>query len=76
MAANVGRYLALGYTKFQLKIGGDVQEDIARILAVRELLTPKRWRRDLGKGIFLYTVMQIRDGFSTKHCKWCKRWPI
>jgi L-alanine-DL-glutamate epimerase-like enolase superfamily enzyme len=34
MAANVSGYRAEGYTKFQLKVGGDPDEDIARIRAV------------------------------------------
>lgn len=34
MAANVGKYRAEGYTKFQLKSGSDVETDIARIHAV------------------------------------------
>ncbi|MEO1192876.1 MAG: cis-3-hydroxy-L-proline dehydratase [Pseudomonadota bacterium] len=35
MAARVGQYRAEGYTKFQLKVGGAVEEDIARIRACR-----------------------------------------
>jgi cis-L-3-hydroxyproline dehydratase len=35
MAARVGEYRAQGYRKFQLKVGGDPEEDIARIRAVR-----------------------------------------
>ena len=31
MAASVGRYRAEGYTKFQLKVGGDADTDIERI---------------------------------------------
>ena len=38
MARNVAGYRAEGYTKFQLKVGGDVLEDIARTKAVREVL--------------------------------------
>ena len=40
MAANVGRYRAEGYTKFQLKSGSDVETDIARIHAVAAQLQP------------------------------------
>jgi cis-L-3-hydroxyproline dehydratase len=38
MAARVARYRAEGYRKFQLKVGGNPQEDIARIRAVRAKL--------------------------------------
>ena len=40
MAANVGKYRAEGYTKYQLKSGSDVETDIARIHAVAEQLQP------------------------------------
>ena len=38
MARNVDKYIAEGYTKFQLKVGGDPLEDIRRIHCVRKLL--------------------------------------
>ena len=38
MAASVARYRSEGYRKFQLKVGGDPDEDIARIRAVRAKL--------------------------------------
>ena len=38
MAANVEQYRQQGYTRFQLKVGGDPLEDIARIRAVRAIL--------------------------------------
>ena len=40
MARSVARYRAEGYRKFQLKVGGDPDEDIARIRAVRARLKP------------------------------------
>src|SRR6202050_2547240 len=40
MADMVGVYRAQGYTKFQLKVGGDVETDIARIFAAAEQLQP------------------------------------
>ncbi len=40
MAENVAGYRAEGYRRFQLKVGGDPQEDIERIHAVREVLEP------------------------------------
>jgi cis-L-3-hydroxyproline dehydratase len=38
MAENVAGYRAEGYTKFQLKVGGEAREDIARIRAVAAVL--------------------------------------
>ncbi len=38
MAANVARYRQEGYRRFQLKVGGDANHDIARIRAAREVL--------------------------------------
>ncbi len=35
MAENVARYRAEGYTRFQLKVGGEADEDVARIRACR-----------------------------------------
>jgi L-alanine-DL-glutamate epimerase-like enolase superfamily enzyme len=43
MAAKIEGYRAEGYTKFQLKVGGDADEDIARIRACRAVLD----RRDI-----------------------------
>ncbi len=40
MAARVAGYRAEGYRKFQLKVGGNADEDIARIRACREILQP------------------------------------
>ncbi|SDR55831.1 L-alanine-DL-glutamate epimerase [Rhizobiales bacterium GAS113] len=38
MAKNIGGYRAQGYTKFQLKVGGDADTDIDRIKACRDVL--------------------------------------
>ena len=40
MARRVAAYRAEGYTRFQLKVGGGVDEDVARIRAVRAVLAP------------------------------------
>jgi cis-L-3-hydroxyproline dehydratase len=40
MAAKVAGYRAEGYRRFQLKVGGDPDVDIARIKAVAELMEP------------------------------------
>ncbi|MFO0900036.1 MAG: cis-3-hydroxy-L-proline dehydratase [Pirellulales bacterium] len=41
MAQNVADYRAQGYRRFQLKVGGDADEDIERIRAVRGVLEPR-----------------------------------
>jgi len=40
MAKKVAQYQEQGYTRFQLKVGGDPDQDIERIRAVREILLP------------------------------------
>lgn len=40
MAERVAQYRAEGYRKFQLKVGGDPDEDVARIRAVSAVLEP------------------------------------
>ena len=40
MAQNVAGYRAEGYTRFQLKVGGDPDQDIERIRQVRAILRP------------------------------------
>jgi len=40
MAEMVGVYRSQGYTKFQLKVGGNVETDIARIFAAAKRLVP------------------------------------
>jgi L-alanine-DL-glutamate epimerase-like enolase superfamily enzyme len=40
MAKKIELYAAQGYTKFQLKVGGDANEDIERIHATRSVLKP------------------------------------
>jgi len=40
MATKIAKYSAEGYTKFQLKVGGDANDDIERIRATRAVLKP------------------------------------
>ncbi len=40
MAQNVATYRAEGYTRFQLKVGSTVEQDIDRIRSVRQVLAP------------------------------------
>jgi cis-L-3-hydroxyproline dehydratase len=41
MARNIAGYRGEGYTRFQLKVGGDADDDIARIRLCREMLQPR-----------------------------------
>ncbi len=43
MAENVQGYLKQGYEKFQLKVGGKIEDDIARIREVRAVLRPEHF---------------------------------
>ena len=56
MAEKIAGYRAEGYTKFQLKVGGDANDDIARIRACRAILQPtdilvcrRQYRLDHGR---------------------------
>jgi L-alanine-DL-glutamate epimerase-like enolase superfamily enzyme len=40
MAGKIAGYRAQGYTKFQLKVGGNADDDIERIIACRRILQP------------------------------------
>ncbi len=40
MAEKIAGYRAEGYTKFQLKVGGEPSDDIARVRACRQILKP------------------------------------
>ncbi len=66
MAARVAQYRADGYRRFQLKVGGDPDVDVARIRAVAGVLQPgdrlvadanTGWRRDEA----LRVVRAVRD---------------
>ncbi len=60
MAAKVAGYCAEGYTRFQLKVGGDPDLDIARIRAVREMLSPAdRLVADANTGWSQHEAMRV-----------------
>ena len=60
MAAKVARYRADGYTRFQLKVGGDPDTDIDRIRAVRAMLQPRdRLVADANTGWTQHEAMRI-----------------
>ena len=63
MADNVAGYRAEGYTKFQLKVGGDADTDIARIHAVSQRLLPGDVLvADANTGWLMHQAMRVVDG--------------
>ncbi len=60
MADRVAGYRAEGYRRFQLKVGGDPDEDIARIRAVAERLRPgDRLIADANTGWLMHEAMRV-----------------
>lgn len=60
MALKVAGYRAEGYTRFQLKVGGDPDVDIARIRAVRGILQPTdRLVADANTGWTQHEAMRV-----------------
>lgn len=63
MAANVAGYRSEGYSKFQLKVGGDPDLDIARIRAVAEILGPDDVLvADANTGWVMHEAMRVVHG--------------
>ena len=60
MAAKVAGYRAEGYRRFQLKVGGDPDVDIARIKAVAAVLQPgDRLVADANTGWLMHEAMRV-----------------
>ncbi|MCM2374774.1 cis-3-hydroxy-L-proline dehydratase [Aporhodopirellula aestuarii] len=60
MASNVAKYRSQGYTRFQLKVGGDADTDIARIRGAREVLDPSdRLVADANTGWSQHEAMRV-----------------
>jgi L-alanine-DL-glutamate epimerase-like enolase superfamily enzyme len=60
MAAKVAGYRADGYTRFQLKVGGEADTDIERIRAVRAMLEPgDRLVADANTGWTQHEAMRV-----------------
>src|SRR4051794_25643369 len=63
MAARVAGYRAEGYTRFQLKVGGDPDTDVERIHAVRAMLKPgDRLVADANTGWTQHEAMRVVRG--------------
>jgi len=63
MAARVAGYRAEGYRRFQLKVGGDPQDDIDRIRAVAAKLEPgDRLIADANTGWLMHDAMRVVRG--------------
>jgi len=62
MAKNLASYRAEGYRRFQLKVGGDPNEDIARIHAAAEVLKPgDKLIADANTGWLRHEAMRVVD---------------
>lgn len=60
MADNVAAWRAEGYRRFQLKVGGDPDEDIERIRAVRGVLEPRDTLvADANTGWLMHEAMRV-----------------
>ena len=60
MAENVADYRAQGYRRFQLKVGGDPDQDIARIRAVSKILEPgDKLIADANTGWLMHEAMRV-----------------
>ena len=63
MAAKVAGYRAEGYTRFQLKVGGDAETDVARIRAVAAQLRPgDRLVADANTGWMMHDAARVVRG--------------
>ncbi|MCI0464608.1 MAG: mandelate racemase/muconate lactonizing enzyme family protein [Gemmataceae bacterium] len=63
MARRVAGYRAEGYRRFQLKVGGDPEEDIARIHAVARVLQPgDRLIADANTGWLTHDALRVVRG--------------
>jgi L-alanine-DL-glutamate epimerase-like enolase superfamily enzyme len=60
MAANVAGYRAQGYHRFQLKVGGEADVDVARIRAVAAVLQPgDRLIADANTGWLMHDALRV-----------------
>ena len=60
MANNVKKYKKMGYTKFQLKVGGNANEDIERIKLVSNILDEKDTLiADANTGWLMHDAMRV-----------------
>ncbi len=65
MAAKIAKYRDEGYTKFQLKVGGDAKDDIARIKATRALLDRDEVLvADANTGWLMHDAARVVDAVS------------
>ncbi len=65
MAKKIAGYRDEGYTKFQLKVGGDPDDDIARIWATREILDRGEVLiADANTGWLMHEAARVVDGVA------------
>jgi L-alanine-DL-glutamate epimerase-like enolase superfamily enzyme len=66
MVQKVKKYKEEGYTKFQLKVGGNPSDDIERIIQVRSILEPSDILvADANTGWFMHDALRVIN--KTKH---------
>ena len=69
MAENVAAYRAEGYRRFQLKVGGNPDDDIARIRAVAEVLQPgDKLIADANTGWLMHEAHRVVRGVHDIDC--------
>lgn len=60
MAQNIAEYRTEGYRRFQLKVGGHPEDDIARIRAARDVLEPEdKLIADANTGWLMHEAMRV-----------------
>lgn len=65
MAENIAGYRKAGYRRFQLKVGGDANEDIERIRAARQVLEPgDKLVADANTGWLMHEAMRVVHAVS------------
>ncbi|MBL4883885.1 MAG: mandelate racemase/muconate lactonizing enzyme family protein [Planctomycetaceae bacterium] len=65
MAQNVADYREAGYRRFQLKVGGNPNEDIERIRAARKVLQPEdKLIADANTGWLMHEAMRVVSAVS------------
>ena len=65
MAGNIADYRRQGYTRFQLKVGGTVRDDIERIRAAREILDQgETLVADANTGWLLHEAARVVDAVA------------
>jgi L-alanine-DL-glutamate epimerase-like enolase superfamily enzyme len=69
MTEDVARFRSEGYRKFQLKVGGNPDEDIARVKSVLKVISPGDVLvADANRGWLAAEAMRVVDALSGENC--------